>query len=288
MFGIKGKRELRLLEDLVARQQPLNAFGQIAHNFRSPKKKSTLSDAAVCLDTCVLIHLFKHKHVDTILDYFSTKHHGLLVVSAQSLQEFWNNHIFAIETVSSGIAKKFGELEKEIKKVDASWSNFSAELDDILARLRDEYGHLHEPKTRARLAEFAEQLADRAVLSEVPRSRFYHYAEQRKKLKTPPGFEDVGHGDFFIWLDFLYSIKSASGVAVSSAIMITDDTKKDWSKGAVPHPVLAAEMESYTGLEFETWTLDKLWTTIKQELAAGDESPDQGEPAGPTKGDGGN
>lgn len=283
MFGIKGKRELRLLEELVARQQPLSAFGHIAHNFRSLRKSSTLVDAAVCLDTCVLIHLFKHKQVDTILDYFSTKHRGLLVVSAQSLQEFWNNHVFAIETVSSGIAKKFGDLEKEIKKVDPSWSNFSPELEDILARLKDEYGHLHEPKTRARLSDFAEQLADRAVLAEVPRSRFYQYAEQRKKLKTPPGFEDAGHGDFFIWLDFLYSIKASSGIAASSAIMVTDDTKKDWSKGSVPHPVLAAEMESYTGLGFETWTLEKLWLTIRKELDAGDNPLDETNPEGPNE-----
>lgn len=284
MSGTRGKRELEVLEELVARQQPLSAFKHIAHNFKNPRKSSTLIDAAICLDTCVLIHLFKHKQADTILDYFSTKHRGLLVVSAQSLQEFWNNHIFAIETVSSGIARKFSELEKEIKKVDSSWSNFSSELDDILFRLREEYGHLHEPKTRARLTDFAEQLADRAVLAEIPRSRFYHYAEQRKKLKTPPGFEDAGHGDFFIWLDFLYSIKTALGVRLSSAIMVTDDTKKDWSKGAVPHPVLAAEMESYTGLGFETWTLDKLWAMIKLELASGDKpahEPDSEEETGP-------
>lgn len=273
MFGTKAARDLRLLENLVARQRPLSAFKHFADNLRGARKGAILESSAVCLDTCVLIHLFKHKNVDTILDYFSTLHKGILVVSAQTLQEFWNNHIFAIETVAAGVSKRFAELEKEIKKVDPTWSNFESEISEVLSRLKQEYGHLHEPKTRARLSDFAEQLAKRAVMAEVPRSRFYAFAEQRKKLKTPPGFEDCGHGDFYIWLDFLYAIRSAQDFGGSSAIMVTDDTKRDWSKGAVPHPVLAAEMESYTGLGFETWTLDTLWKKI--ELAVSGE-PDDG------------
>lgn len=276
MFGTRGERELRELESLVARQQPLSAFRHISDNFKAAgKKKPKLVQSAVCLDTCVLIHLFKHKEVNTILDYFSTVHKGMLVISAQSLQEFWNNHVFAIETVAGGISKKFNELEKEIGKVDAGWSNFSGELESLLGRLRQEFGHLHDPKTRTRLSQFVEQLAARAVISEVPRDRFFGYAEQRKRLKTPPGFEDLGHGDFYIWLDFLYSIRTRTNTTeVRAAIMVTDDRKKDWSRGSVPHPVLSAEMESYTGLSFETLDLDLLWERIQADIAGEGEDSD--------------
>lgn len=270
MFGTRGHKELLELERLIDRVRPLSPFKHAAENLSSSQRrnKPTLQTAAVCLDTCVLIHMAKHSKAEAILDYFSTLHKGLLVVSAQTLQEFWNNHIFAIDTVASGIERKFGELGKEIAKVDPSWANFSEEIGDLLSRLKGEYGHLHEPKLRARLADFYDQLSSRAVLSEVPRSRFFAYAQQRKTLKTPPGFEDSGNGDFFIWLDFLYAIRTrASRVSPGAlAIMVTDDRKKDWSKGAVPHPTLAAEMESYTGLQFETWTLEKLWKSIEAEL----------------------
>lgn len=267
MFGTRAEKDLRALEDLVARTRPLNAFNQLSDNLKAPKMSAVLRSSHVCIDTCVLIHFAKHPKADTILDYFSSIHEGDLVVSAQSIQEYWNNHVFAIETVASGVSKKFTELEKEVKKVDPSWSNFSSEIDNLIARLKREYGHLHEPKLRAKLSSFADQLAKIATISEVPRSRFYAYAEQRKKLKTPPGFEDSGNGDFFIWLDFLYAIRQSKYETASHAILVTDDTKRDWSKGSVPHPVLAAEMELFTQLSFETWTLDKLSETIEGEVA---------------------
>lgn len=269
MFGTSKEKKLSRLEALVRREESLNAFSQLAKNLGSaPKKKPSVVNAAICLDTCVLIKLATHPHAEAILDYFATRHKGVLVVSAQSLQEFWNNHIFAVETVSAGIARKFSELEKEVLKVDKSWSNFSDEITNLLHRLKDNFGHLHDAKLRSRLFDFSNQIAARAFLSEVPRSRFHPYAEQRKKLKTPPGFEDEGYGDFFIWLDFLFGIRMTESRlgSESIAVMVTDDKKKDWSKGGVPHPVLAAEMEDYAGRQLETWTLQRLWEQIAAEV----------------------
>lgn len=270
MCGIDENEDLRRLEELLGRDTPVNALGYVARNLGGAQSAGgSLRHAAVCLDTCVLFHLMKHTKFETIIDYFSAQHKGLLVVSAQTVQEFWNNHLFSIETVAAGIQKKFEELGREVQKIDRSWDSFLPEIQSLVGRLKEEFGHLHDHKLRTQLARSAELLFEQAKISEVPRSRFHSYGVQRKLLKTPPGFEDTGHGDFFVWLDFLFSIKRhrVSLCADSIAVIVTDDKKKDWSKGAVPHPVLSAEMSAYTGIQFETWSLEKLARKVEEEIA---------------------
>ena len=112
-----------------------------------------------------------------------------------------------------------------------------------------------------------EQLLNKkAILSYVPRTRFFEMANNRKRTKTPPGFKDSNDGDFFVWIEFLYGLLKAkdSGGKFNHAILLTDDTKKDWSYKNEAHPILAAEVQSLVGVPFDVWTTDQLCAEITQ------------------------
>lgn len=258
------------LESLLRRDSPLSAFRQIATNLQASKDDyKSFNKLAICLDSCVLLHLYNRKDLEDIFDYFSEKHDIPLIVSAQSLQEFWNNHIFSVETIASALERKFTELEREVEKVDDGFGDFSSQFKALISRFKDDYGHLHDRRVRKKLIDLVERLAGVASVYEVPRSRFYAYAAIRQSLKTPPGFKDSGDGDYFVWVDFLFGLASLKedGHAIERAIMVTDDKKSDWSKGGVPHPVLSAEVEACIGVPFETWSLDKFAQLVQRQIA---------------------
>ena len=45
-------------------------------------------------------------------DYLETSHAGPLVLPGQVVQEFWNNTVAVIDTVSRSVKKKYDELAK--------------------------------------------------------------------------------------------------------------------------------------------------------------------------------
>jgi hypothetical protein len=120
-------------------------------------------------------------------------------------------------------------------------------------------------------------LSEVAIVAYAPRRRFASIAEIRRATKTPPGFEDAGHGDFFIWADSLLGLLEARdiGKAFSSFHLVTDDRKKDWCKGKVAHPILCAEASKLLGVDLYVTTLEELSHAIEDRLRAGAASVEQ-------------
>lgn len=270
MSGIEGPKGnasiLNELERLLRRESPLNAFEQLVSNLDGGnERESGFRRSVVCLDSNVLLNFSKRKDFEDVLDYFSAVHKVPLIISSQSLLEFWNNHISAVETVAGAVEKRFFDLRREVDKIDLEFGDFSARFKGLIDEFKKDFGHVHDRAQRRNLVELFTRLAAVARVYEVPRSRFYSYAAIRQGTKTPPGFKDSGDGDFFVWLDFLCGLacSKVDDNSLSSAIMVTDDRKSDWSKGGVPHPVLAAEVKAFVGMTFETWPLDRLAREVK-------------------------
>ena len=106
-----------------------------------------------------------------------------------------------------------------------------------------------------------ETLSAKAKVPYTPRLPFAELAKIRKATKTPPGFKDTGDGDFFVWLDLLFGLMQAieDGAVFSHVILVTNDTKVDWSKNnATPHPILSAEIGAAVGSTFEVMKVEAL------------------------------
>ncbi|MGJ3232691.1 MAG: PIN-like domain-containing protein [Oceanicaulis sp.] len=88
-------------------------------------------------------------------------------------------------------------------------------------------------------------IGERAFVRFAPRNVFLEIASHRNATKTPPGFKDDGDGDFFVWVDLLYSIKVLSAeYSFSSVLLVTNEKKKDWTRDGIIHPVMRAEVKA--------------------------------------------
>ncbi|NQD81454.1 hypothetical protein HP436_14860, partial [Pseudomonas sp. CrR14] len=107
-------------------------------------------------------------------------------------------------------------------------------------------------------------LEQKAIVPYVPRLRFHEMAVARKRTKTPPGFKDDGDGDFYVWLDLLYGlmIEKKHGAEFNHVIFVTNDVKPDWSRNGIPHPILAAEMETAVGATLEVLKIEQFGKMI--------------------------
>jgi len=129
----------------------------------------------------------------------------------------------------------------------------------VVQQFKIENEVLFHPETVRRTIVFLETLLPKAIVPFVPRSRFTETADQLKKVKTPPGFKDLGDGDFFVWSDLLFGLLNLQrqGVPFERIILVTNDGKIDWCREGAAHPILAAEANALLGVGFEIWTLDK-------------------------------
>ncbi len=256
------------VERVLDRADPLQSLSalktSLSRRSSGAEGISDISKTAFGLDTNIVLRMARADPKTTDLrDYLETSHEAPLVVPGQVVQEFWNNTVPVIDTVSKAVQKKYDSLAKELSK-----ANFAEELQErfgeLLRDVEAQYGYLYDPKTVERFTDLWEMLDARARVTYVPRSRFARLARVRNSTRTPPGFKDPGDGDFFVWADFLLGLSEAkeSGASFSSAVLITEDVKDDWSSGGVAHPILVAEVAALLGLPFETWTLDKFKLTL--------------------------
>lgn len=270
MFGMSELSEkdavLRDLATLLSRSQPVNTIASLlAATQNSPQPPASLNNAAVCLDTNVFLHLANTSERAQIIDYLASKHNEPLIVSAQSIQEIWNNYLSGIETVASEIRSKLEALSKVVAPLDSHFADYKQRFEGILNEFRDDFGHLYKDGIKERVRSLIDILERKALFCEVPRALFESYYSVRKITKTPPGFKDDGAGDYFIWLDFLYGlkIKKVQGASFTRAILVSDDRKVDWVRGAVAHPTLCAECMSFVGVPLEIWNLKRLAEATK-------------------------
>ncbi len=220
------------------------------------------SDAVIAfgLDTSALFRLAVDRANTDSIDYLSGQHAGPLILPGQVVQEYWNNRLAAIETYGDSIRKKYDALAEEVAGLGPLDPSFHERFRALVEEFSATYAFAFDPATATRIRSVLDVLKARASVPYVPRSRFLQIAEARHRTRTPPGFRDDGHGDFYVWADFLLGLLVArdGGVDFGRVVLVTQDEKIDWSRGGVAHPLLVAEVHALTGARFETWNLTRL------------------------------
>lgn len=250
----------RLVFDILDRSTAIEALSALIDAINGEKTHCPLDDTAIGIDANAFLLLAAHKRSDAIIDYLASKHSAPLILPGQSIQEFWNNQLSAVNTVSTNITKKFTDLEKEIAKLEEGYSERLELPKKGLEEIQASIALVYDQKNVRSTASFMEVLEKRADVSFVPRQMFHALAEQRRKSKTPPGFKDQGDGDFYVWADFLSGLVRAkrSGTAFKKSVFVTLDKKPDWSREGIAHPILTAEARAAGDNPFELWNLDRL------------------------------
>ncbi|RYV49338.1 PIN-like domain-containing protein [Pengzhenrongella frigida] len=224
---------------------------------------------ALGLDANVLLKLGKMSRAEDVADYLGVKHRGPVIVPAQAIQEFWKNHLSLIRGTAESVKLKFDELARIVDGIDPVYaSTLGAASIRLMGEFRSAHGDIMDGSALRRASALMDALSGSAIVPDIPRQLLFDIAEQRKKTKTPPGFKDEGHGDFFVWAEFLHGLLLArsGGRAFNRAIFVTDDVKKDWSTKGKPHPVLVAEVQALTSVPFETWTVGQFHSFVVREL----------------------
>lgn len=265
MMANNHEDALALIESVLDRRVPIDGLAALTSAIsRRTGPVRSLTTTAIGLDANVFLRLAKHSRIEDIVDYLNTAHAAPLIMPGQAIQEFWNNQLSAVDTVAASIKKRFDALKADTAKIDDNFSAFYDRFDSVLADFTSEHGYLYDESTIRFTLRLLNVLETKAEVCYVPRLRFQALADNRKRTKTPPGFKDDGHGDFYIWTDFLFGLLRAKNVGQSfeHAVLVTNDQKLDWSRGGIAHPILAAELERIVGVSFEVWTLEQLWAAI--------------------------
>jgi hypothetical protein len=263
---------LGTVEELIAvfeRRTEIDALGALVDALDPKQSTVSLLDTAIGLDANVFLRLADGANSDLVVDYLSGIHKAPLVLPGQAVQEFWNNQTEAVATVSKKLGSNFKNFKSAVESIDDDFGEFLEKIELLLAEFSTEHGNVYEEATVKKTASVLKNLQARAVTTFCPRAPLLQLAVHRDKTKTPPGFKDSGDGDFFIWADFLHGLRALQKQEKSfeRAVLVTNDTKKDWSRDGIAHPILVAEAYALLGVSFETWTLKQLVTAVEAETA---------------------
>lgn len=252
--GLKWDQELDILATVVSAVR-----GRSTGLKFSPKM-------AVCFDSNVFINMGKGAKGAELIDYFAQQHSAPLILPSQVLIELWNNQLTGVEAYVGKLGRQFEELNKTIAEIEPHYSTLKNGASALIGEFQSDYGHIIEQKNLTDLIALLEMLGKKARYSQVSRERLLECAQQRKRTKTPPGFRDDGDGDFYVWAEFLGGLMSAQseGLEFESALLVTDDVKKDWSTNGTPNPILAAEMQALVGVPFHVMKPADLKAGIKE------------------------
>lgn len=263
---------VQLQKDLVgvlSRTTSSGALLALIAAMKSEVSGASLTETAIGLDSSVFLRLGAHAKSEDMIDYLSSRHTAPLILPGQAIQEFWNNQLQVVDTISTNLKKKFDVFQSELKKADPLFSQYAEQIEKLLEEFRTQHGHVYDEATVRKTIAVLEMLQSRASVPYASRTPLMDVAAYRKRTRTPPGFKDDGDGDFFIWADFLTGLQlaRAEGVPFSRAILVTRDQKVDWSRSGVAHPILTAEVKALLGVPFEIWNDDKLSSEINKALA---------------------
>lgn len=265
MFGISGpigQRHMpadfsRILE-VFDRQRDVAVLPALIHAVKAGPATAVLGSSAIVLDTNAILRIPSHRKSSDIIDYIGGVHQKPVIIPAQTIQEFWNNQLNAINTVYRTIASKATDLEREITKAGTLGVTSLEGIEAAVDVFRERNEHLFDQNIVQKISSFLERIQSSALVPHAPRSGLQAVAAQRRLAKTPPGFKDDGDGDFLVWVDALWGLLKAKsdGAAFESVILLTNDKKIDWCRGFTAHPILYAEIHALLEVHFEVWTLD--------------------------------
>jgi hypothetical protein len=213
---------------------------------------------AIGFDANAIFRIGSRKAGDDIIDYLRAKHEGPIIVPGQALQEVWNNQLTVFTPLGKSLHTKMAELEAEAAKIDHRFGTQGDAVRQSIDNLATEFNEIFDAKTLESFRKTLQLFLEVAEVSYVPRSDFREIAVVRHETKSPPGFKDAGHGDFFIWADFLYGLRRKKDQEIDAIVLVTEDQKPDWSRSGIAHPVLSAEVAAVRPRPFELWTIAKL------------------------------
>jgi len=253
---------LRILD----RHEQIPALESLAFSVKGEVKKIDLKKTAIVLDANVFLRIPAHKKSSDIIDYLSGPHEKPVVVPGQAIQEFWNNQLSAIDTVYKTVSKKYNDMSREVDKFKNSGVSSIELVEASLEAFKQSNEHIFEPDLINKTSLFLESLIKTAIVPYAPRAPLGEIAIARKRAKTPPGFKDDGDGDFLVWVDLLWGllVAKAGGHTFENVILLSHDSKIDWSRGKIAHPILIAELRAALDAHFEIWTLDQLAVAISE------------------------
>ncbi|RVU18486.1 PIN-like domain-containing protein [Methylobacterium oryzihabitans] len=240
------------------------ALAHLIHAVHPQPNGVTLQETAIALDANVFLRLSLHPQSADIVDYLGSAHPAPLILPGQAIQEFWNNQLQAVDSVASSIKKTFQQLQSQVSKLDPSFGEFQRRFEELLDDFSGDFAYTYDEGTVRKTQSFLGMLQRTAMVPYVTRLCFVELAAHRKQTRTPPGFQDTGDGDFYIWADFLLGLQQArsAGRIFSRAVLVTEDSKKDWSRKGVAHPILCSEVNAVAGVPFEVWSLKNLADVI--------------------------
>jgi hypothetical protein len=270
MTAISAEAEERALLAVFDRDVPLDALAALERSLTTsaPGRNShSLGDTAVALDTNVLLKLASHRKSSEVIDYLTSKHEAPLILPGQVIQEFWNNHVGSLMTVAKEIERKLADLQKSINELEPH-GPLSDAVSQIKEQLSSDYNFLFDAGLVSKTKTMLASLRVRARVPFAKRSAFVEIAELRKRTKTPPGFRDDGHGDFYVWVDLLKGLQQAraEGSGFVQVAVITNDEKPDWVRNGMAHPILSSEVRSLFNVPLEIWKLDRLVEEVDRAL----------------------
>jgi hypothetical protein len=222
--------------------------------------QNILERTVIAFDTNVFLRLSSHQKSADVIDFLRTSFSGKLLLPGQVIQEFWNNQLNAVETLAASIKKHSENLKKEVEKIDSNYGEFAARFQNLINEFQASYGYIYDDGTLRRIKLIVALLAEKALVPYCRRDKLSSIASIRKSTKTPPGFKDESDGDFFVWADLLLGVATLAreGFSPLRVVLVTNDSKVDWSRHGVPHPILSAEMKALCGATFQIWSLDEL------------------------------
>lgn len=245
---------------VLDRQGPFEALSSLVYALQPQPQSILLQDTAIALDANVFLRLSSHPKSADITDYFASAHVAPLILPGQVIQEFWNNQLQAVDSIASGLRKKFEQLKSDVARVDTAFGGFAEEFGGLLDKFSGDYGYVYDEGTIRRTHALLEVIQRKAVVPYAPRLLFCDIAAQRKRTRTPPGFRDDGDGDFYVWVDLLAGLQQskATGQDFARVALVSHDRKLDWTREGVAHPILMAEIRALFGVPFEIWSIQRL------------------------------
>ena len=230
------------------------------HGTRAEDADHAQERTIIAFDTNVFLKLSNHRRSADIVDFLRTSFPGKLLLPGQVIQEFWNNQLSAVETLATSIRKHSDNLKRDVEKIDSDYGDFASRFQNLLDEFQSSYGYIYDEGTLRRIKGIVSLLSEKAIVPYCRRSELSSTAAIRKRTKTPPGFKDELDGDFFVWADLLLGVVNLrkDGFTPSLVVLVTNDSKPDWSRNGVPHPILSAEMKALCGASFQIWSLDGL------------------------------
>lgn len=249
---------------VLNRDLPLEALGNLHRSLLPERQLAGAQRLAIGFDTNAMYRVGRGRSGADVLDYLRARHHSPIIVPGQTLQEVWNNQIVGVVPLAKALQTKLLAIESEAEKLDQRFGVRGEEAKTALAGLLEEYGEVFDEEAEVAFHRTVELFLEKATVWYVPRLEFSQLARVRNKTKTPPGFKDEGDGDFFVWADFLYGLSSCDPAQVDGAVLVTNDTKSDWSRYGVAHPVLTAEATAVLAKPFELWTVQQLSAYVRE------------------------